>query len=152
PRRRARVPRRRDEHAYHVRAATRPTRRVGATHALVAGVARRRRLLGCAHRRRARARDAVRARGSLARARSRAARRPMIGSQAQLRTRDGRALPVPADRWFGGVCAAERRLLDRVCGPVLDIGCGPARHVLMLAESGIVTLGIDISPPTLALA
>ena len=35
---------------------------------------------------------------------------------------------------------------------MLDIGCGPARHVLALAESGIVSLGIDISLPALAVA
>jgi SAM-dependent methyltransferase len=76
----------------------------------------------------------------------------MTGSRARLRTRDGRTLPASADRWFGAVCPAERRLLDRVSGPVLDIGCGPARHVLALAESGVVTLGIDISTPALAVA
>ena len=35
---------------------------------------------------------------------------------------------------------------------MLDIGCGPARHALALAESGIVTLGIDISLPALTIA
>ncbi len=39
-----------------------------------------------------------------------------------------------------------------VDGPVLDIGCGPGRHVLALARRGIVTLGIDVSPPALAFA
>ena len=43
-------------------------------------------------------------------------------------------------------------MLERVDGPVLDIGCGPARHALTLAEAGIVTLGIDISLPALAVA
>jgi SAM-dependent methyltransferase len=76
----------------------------------------------------------------------------MTASRARLRTRDGRTLPAPADRWFGDVSPADRRLLERVDGPVLDIGCGPARHVVALAESGIVTLGIDISGPALAVA
>jgi SAM-dependent methyltransferase len=69
-----------------------------------------------------------------------------------LRARDGRVLPVAAERWVEPVTAAERRLLQRVEGPVLDIGCGPARHALALAESGIVSLGIDISRPALAIA
>ena len=43
-------------------------------------------------------------------------------------------------------------MLERVDGPVLDIGCGPARHALKLAEAGIVTLGIDISLPALTVA
>ena len=31
----------------------------------------------------------------------------------------------PADRWFGAVTAVDDRLLGRVDGPVLDVGCGP---------------------------
>ena len=71
---------------------------------------------------------------------------------ARLRAVDGRVLPAPADRWFEPVTSAERHLLARAIGPVLDIGCGPARHALVLAESGIVSLGIDISLPALAIA
>ena len=69
-----------------------------------------------------------------------------------LRALDGRALPAPADRWFALVTPAEDRVLERVDGPVLDIGCGPARHALKLAEAGFVTLGIDISLPALTVA
>jgi SAM-dependent methyltransferase len=61
-------------------------------------------------------------------------------------------LTAPASRWFEPVTPAEHRLLRRVDGPVLDIGCGPARHALRLAESGVVSLGIDISRPALAVA
>jgi SAM-dependent methyltransferase len=76
------------------------------------------------------------------------------GSQrvACLRTVDGRVLPAPAERWFEPVTSAERCLLERAVGPVLDIGCGPARHALVLAQSGVVSLGIDISIPALAVA
>ena len=69
-----------------------------------------------------------------------------------LRSDDGEVLPTPAERWFAPVTSAERRLLERATGPVLDVGCGPARHALVLAESGIVSLGIDISVPALAVA
>lgn len=69
-----------------------------------------------------------------------------------LRALDGRVLAAPADRWFAPVTPAEARVLERVDGPVLDIGCGPARHALKLAEAGIVTLGIDISLPALTVA
>ena len=69
-----------------------------------------------------------------------------------LRSDDGEVLPTPAERWFAPVPSAERRLLERATGPVLDVGCGPARHALVLAESGIVSLGIDISVPALAVA
>ena len=61
-------------------------------------------------------------------------------------------LSAPAERWFEPVTSAEHRLLERAVGPVLDIGCGPARHALVLAQAGIVSLGIDISIPALAVA
>lgn len=61
-------------------------------------------------------------------------------------------LPLPAHRWIGPASGADERLLQRAEGPVLDIGCGPARHVLALAQAGIVSLGIDISAPAIELA
>jgi SAM-dependent methyltransferase len=61
-------------------------------------------------------------------------------------------LPLPAHRWLGQASAADERLLERVDGPVLDVGCGPGRHVLALARAGVVALGIDISPPAIELA
>jgi SAM-dependent methyltransferase len=39
--------------------------------------------------------------------------------------------------------------LARVTPPVLDIGCGPGRHVVALAELGVPALGIDITPVAL---
>ena len=69
-----------------------------------------------------------------------------------LRNTDGRMLPLPAHRWLGQPSAADERLLARVDGPVLDVGCGPGRHVLALARAGVVALGIDISPPAIELA
>jgi SAM-dependent methyltransferase len=72
--------------------------------------------------------------------------------RACLRTVDGRVLSAPADQWFEPVTSAEHRLLERAAGPVLDIGCGPARHALVLAQSGVVSLGIDISIPALMVA
>ncbi len=69
---------------------------------------------------------------------------------AVLRGEDGLARSVAADRWFGIAEPAEQRALDAVCGPALDIGCGPGRHVLALAERGVPTLGIDITEHALA--
>jgi len=66
-----------------------------------------------------------------------------------LRDTDGAALPVDAARWFAPPDAAERRALARVTGPALDIGCGPGRHVVALAEQGIAALGIDITVPAI---
>ena len=62
-----------------------------------------------------------------------------------LRCDDGRPLPAPADRWFRDAEPAEERALAGVRGPTLDVGCGPGRHVLALAQRGVPTLGIDIT-------
>ena len=43
-------------------------------------------------------------------------------------------------------------MLARIEPPVLDVGCGPGRHVIALAERGVVALGIDITPAALDLA
>ena len=43
----------------------------------------------------------------------------------------------------------EQRVLDHVIGPALDIGCGPGRHLVALAERRVFALGIDISGPLL---
>jgi len=79
-------------------------------------------------------------------------RRDHAPHQTCLRASDGRVLPAPAARWFAPATPADRRVLERAAGPVLDVGCGPARHALMLAEAGVVTLGIDISMAALAVA
>lgn len=44
--------------------------------------------------------------------------------------------------------AAEGRLLGRV----LDVGCGTGEHVLMAADAGLESTGIDIAPTAIRLA
>ena len=56
------------------------------------------------------------------------------------------------DRWIACPSRAELDLLDLAIGPVLDIGCGPGRHLLALARLGVDALGIDVSPHVVALA
>lgn len=58
----------------------------------------------------------------------------------------------PPRRWFAPPSPAELDLLDLAVGPVLDIGCGPGRHVLALASCGVTAVGIDLSPHVVALA
>lgn len=70
--------------------------------------------------------------------------------EPRLRDTSGTVLPAPAARWFRSADATELRALDDAVGPVLDIGCGPGRHVFALAERGIPVLGIDITPRALA--
>ena len=49
-------------------------------------------------------------------------------------------------RWAKEPDDTDTRVLDRCTGPALDIGCGPGRMVVALAERGIPALGIDVAP------
>jgi glycosyltransferase A (GT-A) superfamily protein (DUF2064 family) len=73
-------------------------------------------------------------------------------ARAVMRTREGDALPLDVGRWLGRAGPVDRDLLERVEGPVLDIGCGPGRHVEALVGRGMVALGIDASPAAVRLA
>jgi SAM-dependent methyltransferase len=64
---------------------------------------------------------------------------------------DGSRMPLPVDGWLYE-SPADRSLLDRCQGPTLDIGSGPGRLTVALAERGIPTLGIDITPYAVDLA
>ncbi|HEY0934041.1 MAG TPA: class I SAM-dependent methyltransferase [Trebonia sp.] len=67
-----------------------------------------------------------------------------------LRTADGRALPLPVSRWCGAPDAVDQGMLRHCRGPVLDVGCGPGRLTVALAERGITVLGVDISRAAVA--
>ena len=60
---------------------------------------------------------------------------------------DGRAVPLPTARWLGELGEADRAVLAQAVGPVLDVGCGPGRHVAHLTAHGVLALGIDASRP-----
>jgi len=66
--------------------------------------------------------------------------------RGRLRRADGRVEPLPLDRWLAPADAADAALLQRAEGTVLDIGCGPGRHVAALEQAGRPGLGIDRSP------
>ena len=67
-----------------------------------------------------------------------------------LRVEHGPAHHAP--QWVAPVVGADAALLARAVGPVLDVGCGPGRHVVELARRGLMVLGIDVSLPALELA
>jgi SAM-dependent methyltransferase len=71
---------------------------------------------------------------------------------ACLRATSGHALPGHGNRWLGPLTVEDDAVLARAVPPVLDVGCGPGRHVGALAEQGMVVLGIDITPAALDLA
>jgi len=64
----------------------------------------------------------------------------------------GVVTPLLVDRWTAAPTSEELRVLDRAASPVLDVGCGPGRHVAALAARGLIALGIDISPEAVAAA
>ncbi len=70
----------------------------------------------------------------------------------RLRSSCGRTIPLHVWRWLDDPGPEEHEVLDRAIGPVLDVGCGPARHVLALAARGVPTLGIDNAPSAIELA
>ncbi|HWV87248.1 MAG TPA: class I SAM-dependent methyltransferase [Capillimicrobium sp.] len=78
--------------------------------------------------------------------------RALAGGALNVRAEDGPALPLDVARWLGPVTAADRAVLDRACGPVLDVGCGPGRHVRALVARGVFALGVDASPPAVRVA
>jgi SAM-dependent methyltransferase len=72
------------------------------------------------------------------------------GATLLLRTACGYALPFQVARWCGPPDGADEELLRRCRPPVLDIGCGPGRLTIALAERGIPVLGVDISGTAVA--
>jgi SAM-dependent methyltransferase len=69
-----------------------------------------------------------------------------------VRFEDGALIPLPVVRYVGSADELDLRLLDDVHGPVLDVGCGPGRHLRALSARGVRALGIDLSPTAVALA
>lgn len=74
------------------------------------------------------------------------------GTPLRARGSDGSLRRLPLDLWLGHADGADERLLDRAVGPVLDVGCGPGRHVHALAARGVLAVGVDVSPEALHLA
>ena len=67
-----------------------------------------------------------------------------------LRRTDGWLLPLEVERWCAEADAADREVLRRCEGAVLDVGCGPGRLVAALAVQGRPVLGIDVSEAAVA--
>ena len=74
------------------------------------------------------------------------------GGRWHLSLECGARVAVPFERFTGDATPADARLLARALGPVLDVGCGPGRHVHHLARQGVMSTGIDISRDAVRLA
>ncbi len=68
------------------------------------------------------------------------------------RLRDGSVRPLYVDRWVAAADEVDERALAEIGGPVLDVGCGPGRHLHALARRGVFGLGVDLSPVAVDLA
>jgi SAM-dependent methyltransferase len=73
-------------------------------------------------------------------------------ARARVRSADGTLEPLPLDRWVGVADAGDDEVLALAEAPVLDLGCGPGRHLAALRGSGKVALGVDLSPVAVRLA
>ena len=69
-----------------------------------------------------------------------------------LRFDDGDTLPFPVGRFLAAADPLDRRVLEGVQGPVLDVGCGPGRHLRELTARGVYALGVDLSSAAVELA
>jgi SAM-dependent methyltransferase len=69
-----------------------------------------------------------------------------------VRMSDGTVAPLALERYLGVADATDESLLGSVCGPVIDVGCGPGRLLHALARRGVFALGVDLSPVAVSLA
>ena len=70
----------------------------------------------------------------------------------EVRLADGSAMPLAIERYTSPADETDERLLESLDGPVLDVGCGPGRHLHALARRGVFALGVDLSPIAVQLA
>lgn len=59
---------------------------------------------------------------------------------------DGAEWSMPIGRWLAPASPVDERVLDRAVGPVIDVGCGPGRHVHALSRRGVTAVGVELSP------
>jgi hypothetical protein len=64
---------------------------------------------------------------------------------------DGTRTPLQVDNWLH-IRPGDSSLVDRCQGPTLDVGSGPGRLTVALAERGIPALGIDVTPYAVEIA
>jgi SAM-dependent methyltransferase len=77
---------------------------------------------------------------------------PLVTPRARVRLFDGRLQDLNVERWMADADEVDHRILDRTRGPVLDVGCGPGRHVEALTLRGTEVLGLDLSADFVAMA
>jgi len=69
----------------------------------------------------------------------------LAGRRQRLVRGDGVVLPLAVQRWHDDADTDDDWLLARCAGATLDLGCGPGRLVVALADRGVPALGVDVS-------
>jgi SAM-dependent methyltransferase len=64
---------------------------------------------------------------------------------------NGTTSPLHVDHWMH-IRPGDASIVDRCTGPTLDVGSGPGRLTVALAERGIPALGIDVTPYAVQIA
>jgi SAM-dependent methyltransferase len=72
--------------------------------------------------------------------------------RATVRSIDGRIEPLQLERWLGDLDEADQAVVAMAESPVVDLGCGPGRHLAALRLAGKRALGVDLSPVAVQLA
>ncbi len=72
--------------------------------------------------------------------------------RASVRSLDGTLEPLPLERWLGEPDAADLAATAVAEPPVLDLGCGPGRHLAALRAAGKRGVGVDLSPVAVGIA
>jgi SAM-dependent methyltransferase len=72
-------------------------------------------------------------------------------AQAEVEHSDGTRVPLAVDRWLEP-SPGDTSMVDRCSGATLDVGSGPGRLTVALAERGIPALGIDVTPYAVQIA
>ena len=72
-------------------------------------------------------------------------------AQAEVEHSDGTRIPLAVEQWLDAT-PGDTSLVDRCHGPTLDVGSGPGRLTVALAERGVPALGIDVTPYAVQIA
>ena len=69
----------------------------------------------------------------------------LVADECYLELDDGEREHWQVRRWRGEPDVTDSLMLDRCCGPTLDIGCGPGRMTRAILARGNPSIGVDTS-------